>query len=376
MEPKTIYAKELMERWKMNDVDFVNFVADHFSQMHYPDWDLIRPEVLEEVLEFDPDARSKTQEVLKRVGKDSGIQPYENVGMFSIGFEFWISNKPLIRKNLHIFYFYLDNVERFEELNPDVSVKKEVQVKEEHEIQGKHPQEEIKPQYAFVNQGSTWGIVFDGQSLTGVNGKGFYVIQYLMGHPNKRFSANDLYDVFELSPEAISKERGIFENNLTHTDDDNMDYDQTNMLERVRSSLNDDCDHTGYENDKETLDIDAIADSRAIKQYKKRYAELKSLLEDAKDRRDEDDQEKIENEMELIEKWGLNLQMKGHPRKFRDENDSVKDKYAQQIRRAIEQIQKYDETEGKVIWEHFNSAFSPFTDFCYRSSNDLDWVLQ
>jgi hypothetical protein len=61
MEPKTIYAQDLMKKWKMNKQDFIAYVAQHAPCVYGPlddeerkRWDFLQPYHITRARVFDP----------------------------------------------------------------------------------------------------------------------------------------------------------------------------------------------------------------------------------------------------------------------------------------------------------------------------------
>ena len=193
-----------------------------------------------------------------------------------------------------------------------------------------------------MNEGPTWAITFDGRKMAGLDEKGFSVIHYLVSHPRKAFLASEIHRVFNLNPADAAP------------------------------GLSDKPSKDKGDNDQERgINADTIFDEKTLQNIRGRQRKLKKELRKAEVDDDLVLQRQISEELSQLESYVLGATWKGRSKRFRDEGDKIRDKYAKQIERALGKLKKYD----MAAWKHFHDALRPVNNFCYNSSHEISWTL-
>jgi len=65
----------------------------------------------------------------------------------------------------------------------------------------------------------------------------------------------------------------------------------------------------------------------------------------------------------------------GRVKKFQNKQKNIRDRIAKNMKEALDEIKKYDETNKKRIWSHFNDVLGGLyaTSISYRPNPDIDW---
>jgi hypothetical protein len=119
------------------------------------------------------------------------------------------------------------------------------------------------------------------------------------------------------------------------------------------------------------VDWREIADAQTMKQVKARRRALLEELKDAEENHDQELRDKKKEELEKLEEFVLKATRNERKPKFRDEDDKIRDKYVQQIRRALDELKKHDQ----AAYAHFRAALRPIANFCYNPPFEIDWFL-
>ena len=247
---------------------------------------------------------------------------------------------------LRNFIFEKDSVILF----PDSQAKARVTIgetKSEQDEAGEEPKrrEEIKSEdlkgpkeetrYAFLKTGPTWKIVFDGCEISGLKGKGFDYLHYLMDNCTKEFNNIELY-------EGVSGNVGLL--------DSEDGKPVTLRVEHITS------------NGKKQQ----IGDARGAGKLYKKLGELKGEYE-----REVDPLVKNEISEEIT---SIQKNLKENIRTIDDESKRIKNAIGQAIKRAIENLLAQD----KKLGEHMQSAFKdPFANTKrYKPTENLPWIFR
>lgn len=251
----------------------------------------------------------KTIDVLERIVKDKiphKGDSLENIYLEKLGFRRLrpiseIKKRPPEKKFVSKKY-----IEQYEKQHPELT---------------KSLSDLINHQYLFRQEGPAWKIVFEGRSLTGLKGKGFTYIHYLVSNAYKIPPMLDLIKLYsgESLPKLFSHE---------------------------------------------------VIDGRARKEYLTRMKDVKNKITEVKRNNDVGQKEKAQRELEFLEN-SLSEGKKG--KKFEDETIKAKNRIAKSIERAIIEIEKYDKPAGK----HFKKAFKPVKTlyFSYRPDTPIPWYF-
>ena len=105
MEKKKVYAKAIMEKWNMNDLDFVDLVANHLPRMLYDDY-----------------SKGPRNNAIDCKGRD-GCQGYFVAYWASTNnrVNFDRFNWAEFRNRLDDVFFYAHEIEQFEKIHPELS---------------------------------------------------------------------------------------------------------------------------------------------------------------------------------------------------------------------------------------------------------------
>nr|BDD44340.1 hypothetical protein 16 [Desulfobacterales bacterium] len=199
--------------------------------------------------------------------------------------------------------------------------------------------------YGFFREGPTWKIVYNGKSLTGLKGKGFEYIHYLVKHPNSEYHTDEL-----------AKE------SLDSMQDANHYAEKENQREPERIAVN-------------SLDHRDIADPKYIKEMKDKLNYLNQELREANE---SNDPHRIQMAEEEIEEYKAHfaqmLKPRGQSRKFADATTRTMNRITKSIERALKTVKKHDES----TWNHFNSALSPIHAYflSYTPDREISWITE
>ena len=205
-----------------------------------------------------------------------------------------------------------------------------------------------EPRYAFYPERPTWTITFDGKTLRGLRGKGFKYIHYLIENKFDDFSHTDL-DQLDSKPVIYT---GQFE-----------DYFNKN-------------DSNPYQKKKQIIDHRDMIDGKTLKDIKKEFKNIKEFLERAKRENNPIEIEMAQKEYDEFSTYYYeNLTQNGRSKKFKTEQKKIRDRIAKNMKEALDEIKKYDETNKKRIWSHFNDALGGLyaSSISYRPNPDIDW---
>ena len=203
--------------------------------------------------------------------------------------------------------------------------KKFVSKKDIEQYEKQHPEltkslpDLINHQYLFRREGPAWKIVFEGRFLTGLKGKGFTYIHYLVLKTPDPVYIPDLIGL---------------------------------------------CGEVGLPN----ISSQKLIDHKSSRDYLTRIDELDNEITEAERNNDIGQKEKAQQELELLREL-LNDDKRG--KQFVNETTSARDRIAISIRRALAQIEIHD----KPAAEHFRSALSPIKTFhpSYSPHTPIPW---
>ena len=196
-------------------------------------------------------------------------------------------------------------------------------------------------QFALIQTGPTWKIIFAGKEIAGLRGKGFRIIHYLVSNPQKFFQAKDLSALINPPINSYTK---IIEDSGYAEDD-----------EKERG---------------DSLSSDPTANGKTWEVMITRMIELKEELSDAERDNDLGRKERIQEELEQIQSYLT--RSTGDARFFMDENIRVKNTIIKSISRALDKIYQFDPTIGR----HFRNALKPISRFSYHPDQPIKWILK
>ena len=189
----------------------------------------------------------------------------------------------------------------------------------------------VQGEYIFVREGPAWKIVYKGRTLSGLTGKGFEIIHYLVCNKGKVFHTDELADFSGEISEAKKGFAGI----------ESASFEAGNL--------------DGNIGRKENIVGDKV-DLKTIRECKKHIKDLKQDLQEAKKNNDQGRILERNKEIEKIQKYLIKATNKtGKSRKFIDESEKNKNRITKRIERELKKIKKHDE----AIWSHFSKALGP-----------------
>jgi hypothetical protein len=202
-----------------------------------------------------------------------------------------------------------------------------------------------KARYSFYAEPPTWTITFDGKTLRGLKSKGFKYIHYLVKNKFKDFTHADL------DPELV-----------TDIGPAEADYIKE-----------------GYQSNKKkggTIDHEAMIHGKSIPEIKSEFKAICITLDEAKRKgipQEIDDAQKDYDEFHKL--YYEYFTQNGRVKKFQNKQKNVRDRIAKNMKEALDEIKKYDETNKKRIWSHFNDVLGGLyaTSISYRPNPDIDW---
>ena len=217
--------------------------------------------------------------------------------------------------------------------------------------------------YLFKSVKDSWVIKFEGKLLGLMRGNGFKYIQFLLENKRESFTTDELQAHF---PDKQTDQND-------HSDQEDLfspDDEREKQNKEIRFQM------SGSESKQ------AVVDEKAEKDLNKEYQRLTQELSEAK----------LSNNPLLIKEaqnaynkflvpFNEMFELKGKKgekkkrvlKKFRNNNDRIKDKIAKSIDRALQSVKKHDEE----AYQHLYSALEPIYDFnqCYDPKEDIDWYF-
>jgi len=216
-----------------------------------------------------------------------------------------------------------------------------------------------KTKYAFVSEHAAWRIKFDGEVISGLKGKGFSYLHYLVAK-----QGGEETDVFSLgSLDGDSK--GII-SARTYEDI----FVDENIIDEVKSAGND------------AINVDVIADPETKLVYDKIIADLKNEIKAARKSRDSQSLEEAEAKLNEVKKFYYKDFWDGKSRKFDDGTMKERRSIAKSISRAIDEIEGKKPTDQnsfrKKVASHFREALSPISLYkiSYKPKEKINWMLE
>ena len=210
--------------------------------------------------------------------------------------------------------------------------------------------------YAFVSEGDTWKIKYDGKIISGLRTKGIRYIHYLVANQGKEI------DTFSLgSLDGDSK--GII------AEPTFKDKGKEEKEEKIIKKW------------EETADVDDIADDELKKFYKKRIIELKLQIKDAKEMGNDQFRKEAESDLEKTKESYNKDFYRGKTRKFDDGTMKDRNAIARSISRAIDEIEGKKPADQnsfrKKVASHFREALKPISLYkiSYTPKEKIDWIL-
>jgi len=207
-----------------------------------------------------------------------------------------------------------------------------------------HKEALLEAKYAFYPEGPTWTITFDGKTIRGLRGKGFKYIHYLVLKKFKDYS---------------------------HTDLDPLDSKPAIYTEQFEDCFNKN-DSNPYQKKKKIIDYRDMADGKTLKDIKKEFKNIIEFLERAKRENNLIEIEMAQKEYDKFSTYYYEyLTQNGRSKKFKTKQKKIRDRIAKNMKEALDEIKKYDET----IWSHFNDVLGGLyaTSISYRPNPDIDW---
>jgi hypothetical protein len=210
-------------------------------------------------------------------------------------------------------------------------------------------------QYVFRKTGPSWEIIFEGRKISGLQGKGFKCLHYLVSRPGSDFSVLDLNQLDgNINFNGNTKSRAAFSE------------EKRNESEEIKNS-NRPSGGTFHQED--------IADKRYLYELKNKWQQLRIALADAEREGDPDAEEQAKIELEKLGQYiPETISFNGKSKKTRNEATRSKERIGKRISRAIDKIVEYD----KKAAEHFKKAIPAINSYSlsYTPEETPDWTLE
>jgi hypothetical protein len=203
--------------------------------------------------------------------------------------------------------------------------------------------------YIFQQTGPTWKITYQGKPLSGLKGKGFKYIHFLVKNSMKKYHIDEIVkEVDKIDPVNINRPGKTITDNTSRN----------------------------YENKKKKgTDHRDIVYGNAKDKIKEEWNNLEEELRKAKEDNDLPRIKKAERNLEKFKKCAYELfRPSGKSRQFSDETTKAKDRISKSIKRALDNIEKYD----KSTWRHFKSALDPIHSYylSYTPDRHVNWLTK
>ena len=202
--------------------------------------------------------------------------------------------------------------------------------------------------YEFYQEGPSWTIIYEGEVLRGLKGKGFEELHFLVKNERKIFHINEIIQETEkVPPDSLSK---TAEFNAKQGKNDKTSKDSTNHRD--------------------------LADDKFKKELKEKRISLQKAVQEAENNNDIPRLEKAKMELERFYKFRAEYFGKnGKARKVVDETTNSKNRVNRRIERALKEIKKYDEN----TFNHFHTAIKKTNNnyfLQYNPVRHIDWITE
>jgi hypothetical protein len=204
----------------------------------------------------------------------------------------------------------------------------------------------------FRQTGPTWTIIYKGKELSGLKGKGFRYIHFLVSNHGKEYHVNELSKEIDKLDPSVEK--------YTETDDYlDKDEAENEYKKKMRGKI--------------FIDHRDMINGKSQKAFKDHYDYLKEELKKAEDNNDIDRANQARKELEDYEKILISsISPGGKTRKFVDSTSRNMDRITKSIERAVKAMEDLDE----ATFRHFKSALTPIRSFylSYTPISHIDWL--
>jgi xylose isomerase len=116
----------------------------------------------------------------------------------------------------------------------------------------------------------------------------------------------------------------------------------------------------------------------SVQEIKRKYKELKESLEDANRKENPIEIKMAQEEYdEFLEFYYEYFSRHGRVKTFKTESKKIRDRIAKNMKEALNEIRKYDDTDKKIIWNHFNDFLGRVyaSSISYCPNPDIDWQI-
>ena len=339
--PKVLYGWDLLDLWEpagVNNVALAEYVINYELSAYDPD--TMEPVDIEEAKEHLKDL----PELEQHYGKDFQQQFF-----------------PALRDEIYEYVFKEHEVVKFAEENGlplpgEKATGAEIggdKITDEKPAQediakpsNKPTEEPTSKENVFRQEGPSWTITYEGETLRGLRGKGFELIHHLILHKEKLFHTDELSQEIDKIVPTEGNEQG--KTYLDHYDESTQTITQG-------------------------IDAKAKIYGKSMEELKKYRTHLNEELRKAET--DPPRKANVEKELEEFNRYCTQyFGSGGQSRKDRDNPMRTKDRMCKRIERALDNIKKNNEN----IWRHFYSALRPINDFfqSYRPDRDISWLTE
>jgi hypothetical protein len=202
-------------------------------------------------------------------------------------------------------------------------------------------------EFAFLKEGPSWTIVFEGNPLRGLKGKGFREIHYLVMNEGKTFHINELVkETEEASPDLLGTVSELSPETDAYASPPKGGVDQRDLI---------------Y--------------GESLKNLKDKYYSLKREIEDAHKCNDLPRKEKAQIDFDDFSKYYRKyFTPEGKVCKTINPTTRAKNRVVKRIKRALDTIKDHDEK----AWKHFHDALKPIDNYLqsYKPARHIDWLTE
>jgi hypothetical protein len=228
---------------------------------------------------------------------------------------------------------------------------------------GKRPEPEkvsaaLNPEFLFKKTaGGGWQIVFQGEFIGPLKGKGFDFMHFCIRNAPKAFTNTELENAVNFKT-GISGESPQMRIDRNSDSKDGKEYSEGFQVGGLKAI-------SGKKQE--------LTDMKALAEIYKELQSKKAELEKAKDEGRTIDADFLEREVDKIEEEIDGLSFKGKFKYFRDDANRASDRVNRAIGRAIDLL-----TPSPEAYEHFKKAFTPIHAYSHRynPSEKIDWTLE
>ena len=216
----------------------------------------------------------------------------------------------------------------------------------------------LPPEFVFKKTaGGGWQIVFHGEFIGPLKGKGFDFMHFCIRNAPKAFTNTELENAinFKTGISGESRQVRLDRNSDSKVGEEYHEGFQVGGLKAISGKKQE------------------LTDMKALAAVYKELQDKKAELEKARDEGNTIEADFLERDVNRIEEEIDGLSFKGKFKYFRDDVNRVSDRVNRAIGRAIDLL-----TPNPEAYEHFKKAFNPIhsNSHRYNSPERINWILE